>query len=70
MGSRYALDNNSIFLDANTLFDAALTYEKGPYKAQINVNNIANETYVSSCGFFGCYYGNGRTVIGQLSYRW
>ncbi|MBB6306085.1 TonB-dependent siderophore receptor [Xanthobacter tagetidis] len=70
VGSRYALDNNSIFLDANTLFDAALTYEKGPYKAQINVNNIANETYVSSCGFFGCYYGNGRTVIGQLSYRW
>ncbi|MFG1359077.1 TonB-dependent siderophore receptor [Xanthobacter pseudotagetidis] len=70
VGSRYALDNNSIFLDANTLFDAALTYEKGPYKAQINVNNIANETYVASCGFFGCYYGNGRTVIGQLSYRW
>lgn len=70
VGSRYALDDNSIFLDANTLFDAALTYEKGPYKAQINVNNIANETYVASCGFFGCYYGNGRTVIGQLSYRW
>ncbi|MEP9349432.1 TonB-dependent siderophore receptor [Xanthobacter sp. KR7-225] len=70
VGSRYALDDNSIFLDANTLFDAALSYEKGPYKAQINVNNIANETYVASCGFFGCYYGNGRTVVGQLSYRW
>lgn len=70
VGSRYALDNNAIFLDANTLFDAAIHYEKGPFKAQLNVNNIANETYVATCGFFGCYYGNGRTVVAQVTYKW
>lgn len=70
VGSRYALDDNSIFLDANTLFDAAIHYEKGPFKAQINVNNIADETYVSTCGYFGCYYGDGRTVLAQLTYKW
>lgn len=70
VGSRYALDNNSIFLDANTLLDAAVHYEAGAFKAQLNVNNIANETYVATCGFFGCYYGNGRTVTAQLTYRW
>ncbi|QRG06228.1 TonB-dependent siderophore receptor [Xanthobacter dioxanivorans] len=70
VGSRYALDNNAVFLDANTLVDAAIHYEKGPFKAQLNVNNIANETYVSTCGFFGCYYGDGRTAVAQLTYRW
>ena len=70
VGERYALDNNDILLDANTLFDAAVHFEKGPFKAQININNIANETYVASCGFFGCYYGDGRTVVGQLTYKW
>ncbi|MFS8037022.1 TonB-dependent siderophore receptor [Xanthobacter sp. AM11] len=70
VGARYALDNNAIFLDANTLFDAAVHYEKGAFKAQINVNNIANETYVASCGYFGCFYGDGRTVTAQITYRW
>ena len=70
VGDRYALDDNSIFLSSNTLFDAAIHYEKGPFKAQLNVNNIADETYVASCGFFGCYYGDGRTVVGTLSYKW
>lgn len=70
VGDRYALDDDSILLDANTLFDAAIHYERGPFKAQINVNNIANETYVASCGFFGCYYGDGRTVVAQITYKW
>ncbi|GLK72121.1 TonB-dependent siderophore receptor [Ancylobacter dichloromethanicus] len=70
VGDRYALDDNSIFLSSNTLFDAAIHYEKGPFKAQLNVNNIADETYVAGCGFFGCFYGDGRTVIGTLSYKW
>lgn len=70
VGSRYALDNNEIFLGANTLFDAALHYEKGAYKVQLNVNNIADETYVASCGYFGCYYGDGRAVVAQVTYKW
>ncbi|MBA4788151.1 MAG: TonB-dependent siderophore receptor [Rhizobiales bacterium] len=70
VGDRYALDNNDILLDANTLFDAAVHYERGPFKAQVNINNIANETYVASCGFFGCYYGDGRTVVAQITYKW
>lgn len=70
VGDRYALDDDSILLNANTLFDAALHYERGPFKAQINVNNIFDETYVASCGFFGCYYGDGRTVVATVTYKW
>jgi len=70
VGSRYNLDTNTILLPEDTLFDAALHYEKGPYKLSLNVNNIADKTYVSTCGYFGCYYGDGRTVIGRLTYKW
>ncbi len=70
VGSRYDLDSNANLLAANTLFDAAVHYEKGPFKAQLNVANIADETYVASCGSFGCYYGDGRTITGTVTYRW
>ncbi|TCT05477.1 iron complex outermembrane receptor protein [Aquabacter spiritensis] len=70
VGDRYALDDNSILLAADTLFDAAIHYERGPFKAQLNVNNIFDETYVASCGFFGCYYGDGRTVVATVTYKW
>jgi len=70
VGERYNLDTNTIRLSANTLVDAALHYERGALKASLNVNNIADVNYVSSCGYFGCYYGDGRTVIGQLTVKW
>lgn len=70
LGRRYDLDQNLNELGASTLFDAAISYEFGHFKASLNVNNIADTRYVASCGFFGCYYGDGRTIIGQLSYRW
>ena len=71
IGSRYDLDTNDNLLPANTLFDAAVHYQWGDnYKASLNINNIADEKYVSSCGSFGCYYGDGRTIIGRLTYQW
>ncbi|MNL86504.1 TonB dependent receptor [compost metagenome] len=53
-----------------TLFDAALTFSRNGYKASLNVQNIADNDYVSNCGTFGCYYGEGRTIMGKLSYSW
>lgn len=70
VGQRYDLDTNANLIDANILFDAAVSYKTGPVKLSLNVNNIANETYVASCGYFGCFYGNGRTVTGRVSYTW
>ena len=70
VGSRYGLDGNTNLVDANTLFDAAISYQSGPYKLALNINNIANEYYVASCGSFGCYLGDGRTVTGRVTYKW
>ena len=32
--------------------------------------NLADKEYVSNCGSFGCYYGDGRTVMGRVSVSW
>ncbi|MBP0649672.1 TonB-dependent receptor, partial [Mycobacterium tuberculosis] len=70
VGARYAENANTTHLDANTLFDAALHYEKQNYKLSLNVRNLTDEAYVSTCGSFGCYWGDGRTVTAKLSYKW
>lgn len=70
VGSRYGNATNTMKMDPNILFDAALTYQKNGYKASLNIQNIADEEYLSNCGTFGCYYGEGRSVMGKLSFTW
>ncbi|KAB0677703.1 TonB-dependent siderophore receptor [Aureimonas leprariae] len=69
LGDRYANDINTIELSDTTVFDAALRYEKNNFKAALNVSNLTDKRYVSSCSF-GCFFGDGRKVIGSLSYKW
>lgn len=70
VGQRYGNATNTFDLSGVTLLDAGVHYEKNGYRASLNVQNIADKEYLSSCGTFGCYYGNGRTVMGKLTYRW
>lgn len=53
-----------------TVGDAMVSYDfSNNWRAQVNVNNVTDEEYVASCDFW-CYYGESRSVIGSLSYRW
>ncbi len=70
VGQRYGNSANTYDLNGVTLFDAALTYRKDGFKASLNFQNIADEKYAASCSSFGCYYGDGRTVMGKLSFTW
>jgi len=70
VGQRYGNTANTFDLEGVALFDAALTYSKNGYKASLNIQNIADENYMASCTSFGCYYGDGRTVMGKLTYTW
>ncbi len=69
LGERYGNDSNLIHLPSATLFDAAIRYERDNFKASLNVNNIADDDYVASCNF-GCFYGEGRTVLGSIALKW
>lgn len=47
-----------------------------PYSPLVPINrgnamNVLGKTYVASCfSSGGCFYRNGRTVFGSLSYKW
>ncbi len=60
-----------------TLFDAMLRYDLGVLgnnlenvSAQLNVTNLADETYATCLANNFCNYGNGRTVYVSLKYAW
>jgi len=62
---------NTFFVPDYALFDAALRYQWRSLNLAINVNNIADKQYVSTCfALSSCYYGQRRSVIGTLTYRW
>lgn len=75
-GARYigdSVDNpasSDRSVPSHTVFDAMLSYQiSKQWQAQINFTNLADEVYVSSCDYY-CYYGEPRSVIGSVSYRW
>lgn len=61
-------DNTAV--DSYTLVDAMVGYEFADgWQAQLNVNNLTDKEYVASCEYW-CYYGESRSVIGSVKYRW
>ncbi|WP_236233937.1 TonB-dependent siderophore receptor [Pseudomonas tohonis] len=68
----------SFQIPSYTVYDAAVTYDfehsvlrlKG-VKLAVNVENLTDKTYVASCrSIWDCYYGQGRTLVSNLSYDW
>jgi iron complex outermembrane receptor protein len=52
------------------VWDAMIGYDFAKnWRAQLNVNNLLGETYVASCDYY-CYYGEPRSVVGSINYRW
>jgi len=70
VGQRYGDTANGINLHSHTLYDAALRYDLGNFRFSLNLNNLLDDTYVATCSAFGCYYGDGRTVLARVAYRW
>lgn len=63
-------ETNTYTIPSYTLFDMMVAYDPGPYRLQLNVNNIGDERYVAACYARGdCYYGLGRTILGTATYR-
>lgn len=70
-GLRYVGDttDGTIDVDSYTVADMMASYDfDRHWRAQVNVNNVADEEYVASCDYW-CYYGESRSVIGSLTYR-
>ncbi|HXE77206.1 MAG TPA: hypothetical protein VN614_03065, partial [Rhodanobacter sp.] len=54
-----------------TLLDAAVHYDVGGWRLQLNASNVTDKEYVSVCNSAAwCYYGYARTVTASARYRW
>jgi iron complex outermembrane receptor protein len=70
-GTSWADEANTAKVPAATLVDAAIRYEKENWAASLNVANLFDKEYVSSCqGLTVCGYGDARTVTFKLSKKW
>ena len=53
-----------------TLLDMGASYERGRLAASVNVQNLTDKDYLATCSYYGCYYGEGRTITAQVATRW
>lgn len=78
MGSSWGNGTNTFKVGAVTLFDAMASYDFGAaspdlkgLSLQVNVKNIGDERYVSSCAnAYACFYGEGRSIVATLKKQW
>jgi iron complex outermembrane receptor protein len=71
LGNQYGDASNSFQIPATTLFDAGIHYDIDGYLLALNATNLADERWVSTCsGSNACYYGQGRTIVATVKYRW
>jgi iron complex outermembrane receptor protein len=72
IGDSWADDANTSKVPGATVVDALLAYNQKNYRLALNVTNIADTRYVSSCysPVYGCFYGDSRQVVAKLTYRW
>jgi iron complex outermembrane receptor protein len=71
IGSTFGDTANTLEVPDYTLADAAVHYEWRGLRFAVNAKNLFDKEHVASC--FGptfCRYGDGRTVIGTVGYRW
>lgn len=70
-GRSFADIANTLEVPDYTLADAALHYETGAWLTSLNVSNVFDDTYVSSCAAAdACYYGDRRKVMVNATYKW
>ncbi|WP_395495900.1 TonB-dependent siderophore receptor [Acetobacter sp. KSO5] len=77
-GHSYGDTANTLSIPGYTVFDMFLRYDFGAARPRwkgltfsVNMRNIANKRFVATCtAVSACYYGQGRSVIGRLEYRW
>lgn len=70
-GGIYGDIYNEWYTPSFTLVDAAVHYDRGPWRLQLNASNLAGKEYVSACNSAAwCYYGYPRTVTASARYQW
>lgn len=71
VGFSYADNENTLKVPAATVMDAGIRYTRDNFTVALNVNNLFDNEYVSSCDTqYTCNYGAGRVATLKASYKW
>jgi iron complex outermembrane receptor protein len=79
VGKTWGDEVETISVPGYTLLDAGVEFDLGQvfstandWRLGVNVSNLADKTYVATCGYFadGCKYGYRRTAGATMTYRW
>lgn len=71
VGDHYGDSANEWRTPSYTLLDAAVRYDLGAWRLQLNAQNLTDREYVSTCDSdLWCYYGYPRTVTASVRYQW
>lgn len=70
VGKTYGDAANQISVGGRTLVDAALHYEVDRWRFALNVNNLFDKEYLSTCASTACYWGAPRSALLTARYRW
>ena len=70
-GGLYGDINNLWHTPSYTLYDAAVHYDFGHWRLQLNAANLTDEKYIAVCNSgTWCYYGYPRTVTATARFQW
>jgi iron complex outermembrane receptor protein len=70
-GGLYGDINNLWHTPSYTLYDAAVHYDVGHWRLQLNAANLTDEKYIAVCNSgTWCYYGYPRTVTATARFQW
>ncbi|VFR42507.1 Ferrichrome-iron receptor [plant metagenome] len=61
---------NLVKTDGYTVYDAMLGYQVQNWKFTLNLMNVFDKRYLSSCYAFACYYGQPRMAMLTANYAW
>ncbi|WP_158807487.1 TonB-dependent siderophore receptor [Beijerinckia sp. L45] len=71
IGGSYASTDNTFGVPAVVLADTTIHYEREHWRTALNVTNVFDKTYVSTCSSTtACFYGERRKATFSVAYTW
>ncbi len=71
VGQTFGDAENTVSVDGYTVVDAAVNYKvTDNLNLAVNVTNLFDREYQTTCYYGTCYYGDRRKVVGTLKYTW
>jgi iron complex outermembrane receptor protein len=71
VGNSYGDRENTVKVGGYTVFDASAKYDFNEnLSLQVTARNLFDRKYITTCYYGNCYYGDQRTVLATLKYKW